>query len=266
MRLPRPPTSTAGRFDCWNASSSPGDLSRDTPGPEPRWVHPILSSHTKLVWIETPTNPLLQIIDIAALAAIAHDRGALLAVDNTFASPYLQRPIELGADLVVHSTTKYLAGHSDVIGGAVAGRRKLLEPIAFYQNAAGAVLDHSIRGWSCGASKPWRCAWSAIARARPGYLAGGAKTSCERVLSGPVKSSQRRRRTASDGRLRWDDHRATERRRRRRQQLLRRARLFSLAESLEGVESLIGHPATMTHASIPAAFERPAALTTGWSV
>src|SRR5271156_3646919 len=99
----------------------------------------ILSSNTKLLSIETPTNPLLQIIDIAALATLAHDRGSLLAVDNTFASPYLQRPIELGADLVVHSTTKYLAGHSDVIGGAVAGRRELLEPIAFYQNAAGAV-------------------------------------------------------------------------------------------------------------------------------
>ena len=96
-------------------------------------------AHTKMVWIETPTNPLLQVIDIAAVAQEAHRHGALLVVDNTFASPYLQRPLELGADLVVHSTTKYLGGHSDVIGGAVIGSRAHLEPIAFYQNAAGAV-------------------------------------------------------------------------------------------------------------------------------
>src|SRR5207248_10832180 len=93
----------------------------------------------KLVWIETPTNPLLQILDIDAIATIAHRAGALLAVDNTFASPYLQQPLKLGADLVVHSTTKYLGGHSDVVGGAVVGSRELLGPIAFYQNAAGGV-------------------------------------------------------------------------------------------------------------------------------
>src|SRR5207249_12050739 len=89
--------------------------------------------------IETPTNPLLQIVDIAGIAEVAHRRGAWLAVDNTFASPYLQQPLRLGADLVVHSTTKYLGGHSDVVGGAVIGGRELLQPIAFYQNAAGAV-------------------------------------------------------------------------------------------------------------------------------
>ena len=99
----------------------------------------VLSPRTRLVWIETPTNPLLSVLDIAAIAELAHRSGAMLAVDNTFASPYLQQPIRLGADLVVHSTTKYLGGHSDVIGGAVVGRRDLLEPIAFYQNAAGGV-------------------------------------------------------------------------------------------------------------------------------
>ena len=92
-----------------------------------------------MVWIETPTNPLLQIVDIAAIAELAHKDGAILAVDNTFASPYLQQPIKLGADLVVHSTTKYLGGHSDVVGGAVVGRKRPAEPIAFYQNAAGGV-------------------------------------------------------------------------------------------------------------------------------
>ncbi len=91
------------------------------------------------MWIETPTNPLLQILDIAALAEVAASSGAKLAVDNTFASPYLQQPLKLGADLVVHSTTKYLGGHSDVVGGAVVGPKDLLDPIKFYQNAAGGV-------------------------------------------------------------------------------------------------------------------------------
>src|SRR5207248_10864683 len=99
----------------------------------------IITPATKLVWIETPTNPLLQILDIAAIADLAHRQGAKLAVDNTFASPYLQQPLALGADLVVHSTTKYLGGHSDVVGGAIVGGRELLEPIKFYQNAAGGV-------------------------------------------------------------------------------------------------------------------------------
>src|SRR5436309_1176116 len=87
----------------------------------------------------TSTNPLLQVLDISAIAELAHRRGARLAVDNTFASPYLQQPLALGADIVVHSTTKYLGGHSDVVGGAVIGGRELLEPIKFYQNAAGGV-------------------------------------------------------------------------------------------------------------------------------
>src|SRR5438874_9809097 len=99
----------------------------------------IIRPATRLVWVETPTNPLLQIVDIAAIADLTHKAGAVLAVDNTFASPFLQQPLRLGADLVVHSTTKYLGGHSDVIGGAVVGRRELLQPIAFYQNAAGGV-------------------------------------------------------------------------------------------------------------------------------
>src|SRR5213082_482844 len=90
----------------------------------------IITPKTKLVWIETPTNPLLQVLDIAAIAEVSHKHGAKLAVDNTFASPYLQQPIRLGADLVVHSTTKYLGGHSDVVGGCVVGRRDLLQPIA----------------------------------------------------------------------------------------------------------------------------------------
>src|SRR3954452_24371838 len=116
-----------------------GLVTRYTEDPSPAGFAPLITKKTRLVWVETPTNPLLQILDIAAVAELAHRVGAPLAVDNTFASPYLQQPLKLGADLVVHSTTKYLGGHSDVVGGAVIGRRELMQPIAFYQNAAGGV-------------------------------------------------------------------------------------------------------------------------------
>src|SRR5947199_5379736 len=116
-----------------------GLVARYTDDPSPAGFQKILTKATKLVWIETPTNPLLQILDIAGLVELAHQHGARLAVDNTFASPYLQQPLRLGADLVVHSTTKYLGGHSDVVGGAVIGSRELLTAIAFYQNSAGGV-------------------------------------------------------------------------------------------------------------------------------
>src|SRR5207249_1910392 len=116
-----------------------GLVARYTDDPSPSGFARIITPATKLVWIETPTNPLLQIVDIAAIADLAHKAKAPLAVDNTFASPYLQQPLRFGADLVVHSTTKYLGGHSDVVGGAVIGRQELLQPIAFYQNAAGGV-------------------------------------------------------------------------------------------------------------------------------
>src|SRR4029077_11590623 len=110
---------------------------RYTDEASPAAFEAIIPPKTKLVWIETPTNPLLQILDIAAIAEVAHKRGAKLVVDNTFASPYLTQPLQLGADIVVHSTTKYLGGHSDVVGGAVIGSKELLEPVKFYQNAAG---------------------------------------------------------------------------------------------------------------------------------
>src|SRR5437762_1446868 len=116
-----------------------GLVARYTDDPSIDGFNRIITKATKLVWIETPTNPLLQILDIAAIADLAHRNGARLAVDNTFASPYLQQPLALGADLVVHSTTKYLGGHSDVVGGCVVGAKDLLEPVKFYQNAAGGV-------------------------------------------------------------------------------------------------------------------------------
>src|SRR5271155_2521454 len=106
-----------------------GLVTRYTDDSSPAAFAKIVTPATKLVWIETPTNPLLQIVDIAAIAELAHKTGALLAVDNTFGSPYLQQPIKLGADIVVHSTTKYLGGHSDVVGGAVIGPEKMMKPI-----------------------------------------------------------------------------------------------------------------------------------------
>src|SRR5438874_2202205 len=114
-------------------SFTPVDL-RDPAAIDAAW-----RPETRMVWVESPTNPRLEIVDIGVVAGVARGRGALTAVDNTFASPYLQQPLALGADLVIHSTTKYLGGHSDVVGGAVIGSSKLLEPIKFYQNAAGGV-------------------------------------------------------------------------------------------------------------------------------
>lgn len=214
----------------------------------------ILSPSTKLIWIETPTNPLLQVLDIAALAKLAHETGALLAVDNTFASPYLQRPIELGADLVVHSTTKYLGGHSDVIGGAVIGPKKLLEPIAFYQNAAGGVPGPFdswlvLRGIKTLAVRMER--HCSNARELAGWLEEHPAVS--RVYYPGLESHRdheiARRQMRDFGgmislKLRGGESAV--------RKLLSGTKLFSLAESLGGVESLIGHPATMTHASIPA--------------
>jgi cystathionine beta-lyase/cystathionine gamma-synthase len=130
-----------------------------------------LRPETRLIWIETPTNPLLHLVDIAAVAVIATQHGALLAVDNTFATPYLQRPLALGAHVVVYSVTKYLGGHSDVVGGAlITGDRTLYDACRYYQNAAGAVP-----GLPCGVSRRWRCVWIGTTRtpcAWPGFSVG----------------------------------------------------------------------------------------------
>lgn len=230
-----------------------GLVPRYTEDASPSGFAAVLSPATRLVWIETPTNPLLQIIDIAAIAELAHHRGARLVVDNTFASPYLQRPLEHGADLVVHSTTKYLGGHSDVIGGAVIGRKDPLEPIAFYQNAAGGVPGPFdswlvLRGIKTLALRMER--HSANARALADWLSSHPKV--ERVYypglpEHPNHAVAARQMRDFGGmlsvRLKGGGEAAG--------RLLARTRLFSLAESLGGVESLIGHPATMTHASIP---------------
>ncbi len=214
----------------------------------------IISPKTKLVWIETPTNPLLQIIDIAAIADLAHQAGAVLAVDNTFASPYLQLPIKLGADLVVHSTTKYLGGHSDVVGGAVIGRKDLLQPIAFYQNAAGGVPGPFdswlvLRGLKTLAVRMDR--HCANARELAGWLA--RQPQVRRIYypglsSHPGHELAKKQMRDFGGMISVSVQGGKE----AALKLLTRTKLFSLAESLGGVESLISHPATMTHASIPA--------------
>jgi cystathionine beta-lyase/cystathionine gamma-synthase len=213
----------------------------------------LVTPKTKLVWIETPTNPLLQILDIAAIADVSKRAGAVLAVDNTFASPYLQRPLKLGADLVVHSTTKYLGGHSDVVGGAVIGRKDLLDPIKFVQNAAGGVPGPfdcylTLRGIKTLAVRMDR--HCANAGELAGWLARQpqvAKLYYPGLPDHPGHEVAAKQMSGFGGMisLRLVGGAAAARR------FLTRTHLFSLAESLGGVESLVNHPATMTHASIP---------------
>ena len=208
---------------------------------------------TRMVWVETPTNPLLGIMDIGAVARLARDRGALVVVDNTFATPYLQRPMSLGADLVVHSTTKYLGGHSDVVGGFVAtSDGALAERLAFLQNAAGAVPGPfdcflTIRGVKTLAVRMERHCANAAAVVE--LLSGHAKV--ERVLSPglaghPNHAVAARQMTGFGGMVSFTvtggEPAALE--------LVRSTRLWTLAESLGAVESLIEHPHRMTHASV----------------
>jgi cystathionine gamma-lyase len=231
-----------------------GLVSRYTDDARPEGFASIITPKTKLVWIETPTNPLLQILDIAAIAELTHKAGALLAVDNTFASPYLQQPLHLGADLVVHSTTKYLGGHSDVVGGAVIGRRDLLQPIAFYENAAGGVPGPfdaylTLRGLKTLAIRMRQ--HCANARQLAEWLV--AQPQVERVYypglpAHPGHELAKKQMRDFGGMISVRLKGGTEAARR----FMTRTRLFSLAESLGGVESLVCHPATMTHASIPA--------------
>lgn len=213
----------------------------------------VMSPKTKLVWIETPTNPLLQVLDIAAIAGVAHTHGAKLAVDNTFASPYLQRPLEHGADLVVHSTTKYLGGHSDVVGGAVIGGNELLTPIKFYQNAAGGVpgpFDSYLvlRGLKTLAVRMDRhCANAVELAAWLTKQPEVAKVYYPGLKDHPGHAVAARQMSAPGGMISLKLHGGIPAAKR----FLTRTKLFSLAESLGGVESLVCHPTTMTHASIP---------------
>ena len=210
--------------------------------------------NTRLLWIETPSNPMLNIVDLQAVCQLAHTHGALVVVDNTFATPYLQRPFEFGADIVVHSTTKYLGGHSDVVGGALCIRdRSLYEQLKFYQNAVGAVpgpLDCFLvlRGIKTLALRMRQHCENARRIAE--YLAQHPEVKQVRypgLPSHPGHALARRQMSDFGGIVTMELKGGVERAMR----FLSRTRLFTLAESLGGVESLMCHPATMTHASIP---------------
>jgi cystathionine gamma-synthase len=215
-------------------------------------VRAAIRPETTVVWCETPTNPLLGIADIEGLAALAHDHGALLAVDNTFASPYLQQPLPLGADVVVHSTTKYLGGHSDVVGGALISRdEELGDRLAFHQNAMGAVAGPfdswlTLRGVkTLGVRMERHCDNAERVVEFLGRHPKVSEVLYPGLLDHPghdVAAKQMRRFGGMVSfRVRGGEEEAVA--------ICNRTELFTLAESLGGVESLIEHPGRMTHAS-----------------
>ena len=217
-----------------------------------------MTANTRMVWLESPTNPLLRVVDIDAVSEVAHTRGAMVCVDNTFATPYLQQPLHLGADVVVHSSTKYIGGHSDVVGGALMINDDDLEKqLRFHQNAVGAVPS------------PFDC-W---------LLLRGVKTLAlrvERQSQNAMQVAQALQRNKAVKRVYYPGldehpHHAVAARQMRMFggmvsfevadeamafRTLERLKIFALAESLGAVESLAEHPARMTHASIPAAERR----------
>jgi cystathionine gamma-synthase len=214
-------------------------------------VRAAVRPNTKIIWVETPTNPLLGIADLTALASLAHDHNALLAVDNTFASPYLQQPLAHGADVVIHSTTKYIGGHSDVVGGAlVTADSELGEELAFHQNAMGAVAGPfdawlTLRGVkTLGVRMDRHCD---NAERIVAYLQGHQRVA--KVLypglpdhPGHEVAAKQMKRFGGMISFRTGDEEAAI-------EVCNRARLLVLAESLGGIESLIEHPGRMTHAS-----------------
>lgn len=221
----------------------------------PEEIAKMMDEKTKMVWIETPTNPTLQIIDIERVAKIAHENNALLVVDNTFGSPYLQRPIDLGADLVIHSATKYLGGHSDVVLGAVVAKDpKVAEELKFLQNTCGAVPGPQdsflvLRGIKTLHLRVQRSSENAakIADFLKNHPKVG-KTYYPGLPDHPNHDIAKKQMNGFGGMvsfsLKEDTQEAA-------LAVLENTHVFTLAESLGGVESLIGHPATMTHAAIP---------------
>ena len=217
-------------------------------------VEEALRPETRLLWIETPTNPLLTISDIAKLSEMAHERGAFVVVDNTFASPYFQNPLALGAEIVVHSTTKYMGGHSDVVGGAVAtSNEEFWKGIKFYQNAAGAVpgaFDSWIvlRGLKTLAVRMRQHEENALAVAR--FLQDHPEVDevyYPGLLDHPQHELAKRQMRGFSGMVSFTLRGGAE----AAYAAVQKTRIFHFAESLGGVESLITHPATMTHAAIP---------------
>jgi len=231
----------------WGVSWTAADMS------DPASVQAALQPRTRVVWVETPTNPLLAIADIALLAGIAHSGAALLVVDNTFASPYLQQPLALGADVVVHSTTKYCGGHCDVVGGAlVVADSGIGEELAYHQNALGAIAG------------PFD-AWLVLRGLRT--LAVRMDRHCDNAerVAGQLVAHPRVTEVYYPGLPNHPGHEVAAKQMRRfggmvsfrveggesaALEVCNRARVFTLGESLGGVESLIEHPARMTHASV----------------
>jgi cystathionine beta-lyase/cystathionine gamma-synthase len=235
-------------FRKWGISATYTDMD------DPESVAPSLTAKTRLIWIESPTNPLLKVIDIEHLARIAKTAGVLLAVDNTFASPYFQNPLAWGADIVVHSTTKYINGHSDIVGRAVVvNDEALYRELKFHQNAAGAVPG------------PWDC-WLTLRGLRTLAVRMREHEKNAKYLSKFLSRNEKVARVYYPGREGTKHYEIASRQMRgfggmlsfeikggvpAVERFLSRLSIFVLAESLGGVESLVSHPARMTHASLP---------------
>ncbi|MBY0421056.1 MAG: aminotransferase class I/II-fold pyridoxal phosphate-dependent enzyme, partial [Parvularculaceae bacterium] len=209
---------------------------------------------TRMVWVETPTNPMLKIVDIEALSRTTRARGVLLGVDNTFASPYCQRPLDFGADIVMHSATKYIAGHSDVVGGLLIVKEKALaERLQFLQNSTGAIQGPfdsflALRGLKTLALRVERASSNALALAswlekHPAV----ARCLYPGLASHPGHAVAKKQMDAFGGMVTFTLKGGLDAAR----TVLERVELCTLAESLGGVESLIEHPGIMTHASVP---------------
>jgi len=228
-------------------------------------IEAAITAATRMIYVETPTNPMMHLTDLAAVGALARDRGLLLAVDNTFATPVFQRPLELGAQIVLHSTTKYLNGHSDMVGGMVLTTSDdVAERLGFLQNSVGAVPG------------PFDC-WLALRGTKTLHLRMERHDRNGRRIAEWLSEDPRVRRVYYPGLPSHPQHDLARRQMRgfggmisldvgsleRARQVVERTRIFALAESLGGVESLIGHPASMTHASVPREMRERMGLTDG---
>lgn len=224
-----------------------------------------INERTKLIFVETPTNPLLKVTDIAGVAALAKSRGILLAVDNTFMSPYFQNPLELGADIVLHSTTKFLNGHSDMVGGiVVVNDEELADRFRFLQNAVGAIPG------------PFDC-WLALRGTKTLVVRMKQHEENARRIASCLVNHEAIEKIHYPGLEQHLQHELQKKQARgfgalisfdvgsidRAKSALKAVRLFTLAESLGGVESLISHPATMTHASVPREHREAIGVTDG---
>ncbi|MDD5033961.1 MAG: PLP-dependent aspartate aminotransferase family protein [Methylococcaceae bacterium] len=229
-------------------------------------IEALIRDNTRMIWVETPSNPLLQLVDLEMVAEIARPRGIITVADNTFATPWAQRPLEYGFDLVLHSATKYLNGHSDIIGGiVVSGNEALTEKLRFLQNAVGAIASPFdsflvLRGIKTLGLRMERHSENANAIARWLELHPKVERVCYPGLpSHPQHALARRQMRGFGGMIAAELKGGLEESRR----FLQRCELFALAESLGGVESLIEHPAIMTHASVPEAIRRQLGLGDG---